>query len=419
MAAFSIRKVSNEGIGYSVVDLNDVRHVFAIAVPRSGVTLGEQAADALGTIEAVAREEGSRGAIVHQTVFLANDQDTGECRRIIRDFYGKDLPATSYVPQPPCEGKLLAIECLGVGQERGRVEIERVNEQLVVARHNGISWAHCAQAVPPPHIHDVYNGLLHSFQQVESLLGHAHIHFGQVIRTWLYCGAIGRRDGSLPRYQELNLARSEFFKEVHFLEGRLPEGYCGSTYPSSTGIGAEGQEVMLSAIALATERKDIIAVPLENPRQRAAYDYSRDCSPISPKFSRAMALSCGDYATVFISGTASIVGEKTTHLDDAAAQTRETLDNIAALISEANLARHKLPGLNISLESLAMIRVYIKRPEDFAAVRAICQERLGELPAVYVIADVCRPELLVEIEGVAVAGRRSSTEERRLSNNLL
>lgn len=405
MAAFTIRKASNDGIGYSVVDLNDVRHVFATAVPRGGNTLSQQAADALGTIEAVAREEGSRGAIVHQTVFLAHDEHTDECRQIIREFYGKDLPATSYVPQPPCEGKLLSIECLGVGQERGRVEIERVSEQLVVARHNGIAWAHCAQAVPPPHITGVHNGLLDSFEQVDSLLNRVNMRFGQVIRTWFYCGAIGQQDGVLPRYQELNQARSKFFENIRFLEGCLPQGRCGSIYPSSTGIGAEGRGVMLSAVALATERKDIIAVPLENPRQKSAYDYSRDCSPISPKFSRAMALSCGDYATIFVSGTASIVGEQTQHLGDAVAQTHETLDNIAALISAENLARHGLPGLDISLESLAMVRVYLKRSEDFAAVRAVCQSRLGELPTVYVTADVCRPELLVEIEGIAVARR--------------
>ena len=63
------------------------------------------------------------------------------------------------------------------------------------------------------------------------------------------------------------------------------------------------------------------------------------------KFSRAMALSCGTYATIFISGTASITDSETRHVGDAAAQTDETLDNIAALISEENLCRHGLPGL--------------------------------------------------------------------------
>ena len=76
----------------------------------------------------------------------------------------------------------------------------------------------------------------------------------------------------------------------------------------------------MSAIALATDRKDIIAVPLENPRQTSAYEYATRYGPESPKFSRAIALSCGDYATIFISGTASITGSQTQHAGDIAAQ---------------------------------------------------------------------------------------------------
>ncbi len=142
-------------------------------------------------------------------------------------------------------------------------------------------------------------------------------------------------------------------------------------------------------------------MPLENPRQTAAYDYAAAYSPQSPKFSRAMVLSCGTYTTIFISGTASITHSQTRHVGDAGKQTEETLDNIAALIAEENLAEHGLPGLGTSLASLGFARVYIKRPEDYPAVRAICEQRLGKLPTIYAIADVCRPELLVEIEGVA------------------
>ena len=52
MATHTIRRVSHEGIGYSVVELNDVCHVFAAAVPRRGSTLHQQAEDALRTIAA-------------------------------------------------------------------------------------------------------------------------------------------------------------------------------------------------------------------------------------------------------------------------------------------------------------------------------------------------------------------------------
>ena len=89
-----------------------------------------------------------------------------------------------------------------------------------------------------------------------------------------------------------------------------------------------------------------------------------------------------------------------------AAQTHETLDNIAALISEENLCRHGLPGLGTSLDGLGLVRVYIKRQADYARTRAVCEKRLGALPAIYAVADVCRPELLVEIEGIAFSRKR-------------
>ena len=202
----------------------------------------------------------------------------------------------------------------------------------------------------------------------------------------------------------MNRARTDSFEGIDFLADRLPPGLFGAelqAYPASTGIGTEDHDIMMSCIALATDRKDILAVPLENPRQTAAYDYAASYSPESPKFARAMALSCGSHATIFISGTASITHSETRHIGNPAMQTHETLDNIEALIGERNLARHGLPGLGTRLANMGLVRVYVKRQEDYARIRAACQERLGEVPTVYVIADVCRPELLVEIEGIA------------------
>ena len=94
-------------------------------------------------------------------------------------------------------------------------------------------------------------------------------------------------------------------------------------------------------------------------------------------------------------------------MGDAAAQTHETLDNIAALVGEENLRRHGLPGLGVSLNDLVVARVYVKRQEDYAAVRGICRQRLLAIPIIYAIADICRPELLVEIEGIAFSEKRT------------
>jgi enamine deaminase RidA (YjgF/YER057c/UK114 family) len=176
-------------------------------------------------------------------------------------------------------------------------------------------------------------------------------------------------------------------------------------YPASTGIGADGRDVLMSCIALCTKRDDIVAAPLENPLQTSAFQYSTKYGPESPKFARAMALSCGPFATIFVSGTASITESETRHVGDVEGQTRQTLENIEALISEDNLRRHGMAGLGAAMHGLALVRVYIKRREDYAKTRAVCEARLGEVPTVYAVADVCRPELLVEIEGIAFSRR--------------
>jgi len=401
-----MRRESNDGIGCSAVDSGGVRHVVATAVPRAGSTLQEQAADALDAIRTVADREGSGGSIVSQTVFLRDPRDVDACRRIMRDFYGADLPATTYVSQPPCGGERLAIEAWGVGRGSGEVEIHRLSGQLVGVAHHGMAGIHCGHVGPGTTATTAYEQSLDVFARMKDLLVEAGARFDQVVRTWLYLGRIVGREGSTVRYQELNRARTDFYRGVAFGNHRAAVlGRCGAVYPASTGIGAAGDSVLMGAIALATARNDVRLVPLENPRQTPAFDYAARYGPASPKFSRAMVVAAGTGATIFISGTASIADSQSRHPGDVRRQTEETLENIAALVSGENLARHGLAGFGAAIEDLTHVRVYLKRREDFEAVRAVCRARLGPVPAVYAVADVCREELLVEIEGLAFAAR--------------
>jgi enamine deaminase RidA (YjgF/YER057c/UK114 family) len=112
-------------------------------------------------------------------------------------------------------------------------------------------------------------------------------------------------------------------------------------------------------------------------------------------------LGLGDYVTTWVSGTASIVNAESCHLGDPAQQTEQTIDNIERLIAQENFTLHGLKGAGASLHDLAKVRVYVKRPEDLAKCREVCQRRFGAVPAIYAVAGICRPELLVEIEGVA------------------
>ena len=400
-----IRKESIPGVKYSVVDLNGVRHVFADAVPSAGGDWESQAREALGTLDAMARREGIAGSIVTQTVFLSDLRQVETCRRIICEFYGENLPATTYVPQPPCGGKLLEIEVMGVDCSGGKIEISRLSEKTVIAKHDDIVWVHCAHLVPQTPAETIYDRSLDVFHQVDSELAAGGSRFEQVIRTWIYLGDITGPEGESQRYKKLNRARTDFFKDKIFLQDRLPDGSARVHYPASTGIGADGREVIVSCLALVTDRADVIRLPLENPRQVSAHDYDHRYGSQSPKFSRAMAIISGDEACVLVSGTASIIDSETHHIGNVQAQTRETLDNIAALISKDNFRRHSQNGLGATLDDMVMARVYIKRQEDYPVVRDACRARLGDLPIVYAVADVCRPELLVEIEGVAFCKR--------------
>jgi enamine deaminase RidA (YjgF/YER057c/UK114 family) len=412
-----IRRELRKGAGYSVADLDDVRYVLAGVVPQRGGTLREQADEALSTIAAIVDEAGMRDLIAAQTVFLA-DGCVDQCRQICRDFYGSDLPATTYVPQPPCDGRLLAIEVLGVGPSRAGVTVDRVSEQLALVRHSGIVWAHGSQVVPRPGIGSVYGQAIDGLQQLRSLFGSVHIGFEQVARTWFYLGGILDDEEDKRPYHELNQARADFYRSLSFFGSQLPREHSAAAYPASTAIGSAGRGIILSAIALATERSDLVIVPLENPQQTPAYDYKAASDLQRPKFSRALALSYGGCAMLLISGTASIRGSQARHAHDAVAQTNETLDNIVALISEENLCRYGLDRLGTSLKGLALARVYVKREADYAATRAVCEKRLGKLPVVYAVADICRPELLVEIEGIAFSRRasQSSPETGRSSH---
>lgn len=400
-----VLKDTGEGVGWAVVNVHRVRHLFAAAVPRSGETLEEQTHDALRTIEAVIESENSHGAIVHQAVFLRDAHEMETCRQILKDFYKGEMPATSYVLQPPCDGKRVSIEALGVGRVDRDVEVHRFCEQLVVTSHSGLSWVHCGSILPDPNAVGIYDRSLSAFRRMKALLDKAGVGFEQVVRTWLYLGDIVGPEGETQRYKELNRARTDFFEDIHFSVRNAPIDLGRPMYPASTGIGTGSRDILMSCIALTGSHPGLRVIPLENPQQTAAADYEPVYSLKSPKFARAMAVVAGTCATIFVSGTASILQSTTMWDNDMEGQTWQTIDNIRALISEENLAAHGLPGLGATLDDLAIVRVYVKRQEDYKVAKDVCDVRLGEVPTIFAIADVCRPDLLVEIEAIAFSHR--------------
>jgi len=387
------------GAQLSCVDLGDSARLALIIAPTGRGAFCQQAQEALSALRTVLDQQPQPMAVTVQTVFLKDIRDQPECERLFAGFFGPELPTTNYVSQPPCCGAALVIEVWAIGGKS--VRIERFGPHALSVAYDGVRWTYCAGVQPAPTVEGVYRQTLDVLEQSRAALARAGSGFEHVVRTWFYLGGITAPEADALRYQELNRARTDFYRDIRFRCSSRDAGAAPGVYPASTGIGMAGRGLTMSCVALDTRRADVLLLPLENPRQIPAYAYDAKYSPQSPKFSRAVALRLGDCVTTWVSGTASIVNSETIHPEGAEKQTEQTIDNIEQLIAAGNFTRHGLEGAGAGLRDLAKIRVYLKRPEYLEKCKAICERRFGPVPAVYAVADICRPELLVEIEGVA------------------
>ena len=171
-----------------------------------------------------------------------------------------------------------------------------------------------------------------------------------------------------------------------------------SIYPSATGIGINGNNICVYLLATANKK----TVSIENPRQTPAYKYPQTYGIRSPSFARATYaytdINKGS-GNLYISGTASIIGSETVHIGDIQNQTVTTIENIAALISEANLKKNQISN-GFGIEQLNYVKVYIKNIKQKDIVINLCEKYFLTKNIMYMITDMCRPDLLVEIEGI-------------------
>jgi enamine deaminase RidA (YjgF/YER057c/UK114 family) len=385
---------------HTTVGYDGLRRVALMVTPECGGDFREQAWEAVTTLRAILRQQGEPMTVTVQTVFIADPALAPVAREIFSAYYGEAQPLTLFVAQPPCGGVALALEAWAVSTTG--VKVTRHTPQLVTVEHDGLRWIHASAGSFLSDSRSAYVQSSDTFADLERVLRAADASFADVVRVWLYQGGITEKEQGEERYREMNRARSDFFAHVPFAANpRLAAGRGHAVYPASTGIGTQEQGLVGTCLALQTQRRDVQLLSLENPRQTSAFDYPPEYSAKSPKFSRAMALRTGRHVTTWISGTASIRDALTLHPDDVVRQTEVTLDNIERLISPENFAQHGWAGCGARLSDLAKVRVYVKHAHDFAACRKVCEQRLGRIPALYAQADVCRPDLLVEIEGVA------------------
>lgn len=214
--------------------------------------------------------------------------------------------------------------------------------------------------------------------------------YPELVRVWNYLPDINREERGLERYRSFNLGRARAFVEQYGLTAE--RHFC-----ASSAVGTPGSELRVAFLAARHP-----GLHLENPRQVAAWRYPSRYGPVGPSFARATIGPPVLGSPLILSGTASVVGHETRHAGEPEAQLVETIANVDRLLAVAATAGS--PRWRSGIAALQFLKVYLRRGEDCAAVRAALAERLpADLPVLYLEADICRADLLLEIEGVAFA----------------
>lgn len=237
-----------------------------------------------------------------------------------------------------------------------------------------------------------------AYRQIFALMD--ALKYPHAYRFWNYMADINTCNPAiahgLERYRQFNIGRKNAFLKYN--------DKIGDQLPAACALGLVGTPLQIAFLLGRTK-----PIAIENPRQVSAYDYPEEYGPQAPSFSRATLLHTEQDNLLFISGTASIVGHQTQHEADVVAQTKETLANLDALIAEAN---RKLRMQKFNLHNM-FLRVYVRHAADLALIRDAIRDHLGNtLTIMFIQADICRRELLLEIEASAVQTAMRQAKEK-------
>jgi chorismate lyase/3-hydroxybenzoate synthase len=227
-------------------------------------------------------------------------------------------------------------------------------------------------------------------------------HERHAVRFWNFIPRIHAQlaDGR-DRYMVFNAGRFHAFSDLYGSAAMFARAL-----PTASAVGTDRGPLVIHALGDITP-----GTPLENPRQVPAYSYSKRYGPLPPCFARATLTerAPGDHR-LLIGGTASIIGEDSHHMRDPRRQAHETFDNLTQLVASASARVHAqldrdaptLPPVSDPLDALTDLRVYYVQEDHAALVRDLVLARFRRAEHIeFMRADLCRTELLVEIEGQA------------------
>ncbi len=313
------------------------------------------------------------------------------------DLLGDHTPAISFTVHPPEKPWKIAVEALFIqsGFKDITTEFFDSTPYVVIKTKWGKEvWAAGLGSGLFPE--DTRRAAEAAFNQAAVILEQEKMTMNNIIRQWNYIGNILTVRKGLQNYQIFNEVRSEYYHRYRSVHG----------YPAATGIGMDLNGVIIDFCAVQADGSVQIK-GLSNPNQINAYEYGQKVlkgiketgkpKKQPPQFERALLFATNTIPVLYISGTASIKGQETIGIDDVEKQTLVTIENIKRLADLQMVKEITGKGKEAVLKYI-LLRVYIKYQKDFDVVKKICKEIFPSVPSVFIQADVCRDNLLTEIE---------------------
>jgi enamine deaminase RidA (YjgF/YER057c/UK114 family) len=357
-------------------------------VGRGGPGPVEQAAEeAYASIDAALRERGC--VAVQERAFGDLQAAPGVARgraRAVGRSADWAVPTTYVEGSPIGRAGLSGIHVVGArGRSRLLAEGDRVYGRVVEGETTRVvGLADAGRRVSGRLAVGPAEDAVATLDAAEELLAREGLSFRDVARTWFYLRDI------LDWYGPFNAVRNAAFRRM----GLMGPGGDGMI-PASTGIeGRNPRGGWCTLDLLALQTKNGGRAPMERLHSRK----QNEATEYGSAFARAMEVVLGDARYIFVSGTASIDDHGTTvHVGDFERQTEYTLEAVESL----------LEGAGAGLRDVAQATAFLKNPCDARAFeRVVERSSLKDAPLVTTVADVCREDLLFEIDAVAVVPLR-------------
>lgn len=368
-------------ISLSVYSKNKTDEVHLVARPVAGGSF----IDELRQLESALAVTFEKNALRYEDLVFARFflSDAANQNEVLSDLHNlcsalSKHAAVSVVQQPSLQASKLVLWLYFVKRDKqDAAEKVKLNDSMLLYSHNGYKHIWNTQLHSDKKDADSAIQTQQIFSAFQDVLHRNSLTIKEnCIRTWIYVKDVDFN------YQGVVTARKQFFEQLGMTEN--------THYISSTGI--EGRQADACRNVL-MDAYSIGGIDAKQIRFLQALENLNPTHQYGVTFERGTSVDFGDRRHIYISGTASINNKgEVVYPKQIDKQLERTFENIAALLKDADA----------DMADVAQMIVYLRDIADAELVNRLLEIRFPQIPKALVLAPVCRPEWLIEIECIAI-----------------